>query len=47
MMKERDGALMVKVGVLTGKHQEAWCWTWRVTEKNFINFERNYCLLLE
>jgi hypothetical protein len=47
MMKERNGALMVKVGVLIRKYQEAWCWTWRVAEENSIDFERNYCLLLE
>ena len=47
MMKEKDGALMAKVWVLTGKQQEAWFWTWRVVEKNSIEFQRNYCLLLE
>ena len=44
-MKERDGALMAKVWVLTGKQQEAW--TWKVAEENSIEFQRNYCLLLE
>lgn len=39
IMKERDGALVAKVGVLNGKEQQVW----RVAEENSIDFdERNY-----